>query len=155
MARLVPVPYSHPDARRLTRALHADQLSRYGFADDPETTPPTTFDPPEGLFLLVYLGAAAVGCGGVRTRAPGTAEIKHMFVQPATRGHGLGPVLLNHLETWAAERGAASCLLETGVRNREALSLYPRCGYRPIPSYVAGRDPAVNRAFGKQLVPQR
>ncbi|MFI7240306.1 GNAT family N-acetyltransferase [Streptomyces cyaneofuscatus] len=35
-------------------------------------------------------GGAAVGCGGVRQREPGTAEIKRMFVVPAARGAGVG-----------------------------------------------------------------
>lgn len=47
--RLTPsvtaAPYGHPDARRLTQALRAEQLGLYGFADDPATTPEADWRP--------------------------------------------------------------------------------------------------------------
>lgn len=44
-------------------------------------------------------------------------------------------------------------ILESGVRNTAALGLFTRSGYRPMPRYVAGRDPSINRAFVKTLTP--
>lgn len=153
--RLTPsataAPYDHPDARRLTQALRAEQLGLYGFADDPDTTPETDFDPPRGLFLLAHVGKKTVGCGGVRLRDEHTAEIKRMYVSSDARGHGIGRYLLDHLERHAASRGATRIMLETGQRNTAALILYHRAGYLPCPSYVPGRDPRVNRAMTKSL----
>ncbi len=145
------VPYDHPDARRLTRALRAEQLTLYGFADDPDTTPETDFDPPAGLFLIAHVGDEAVGCGGVRLLGEHTAEIKRMYVSGDARGHGIGRHLLEHLERHAASRGATRIMLETGRHNTAALALYHQAGYRPCLSYVEGRDPQVNRAMTKPV----
>ncbi|MFI1226161.1 MULTISPECIES: GNAT family N-acetyltransferase [unclassified Streptomyces] len=145
------VPYNHPDARRLTQALRAEQLGLYGFADDPDATPEADFDPPVGLFLIAHVGDKPVGCGGVRLLDEHTAEIKRMYVSGVVRAHGVGRYLLKHLEQHAASRRATRIMLETGRRNTAALALYNRAGYLPCPSYVAGRDPRVNRAMAKAL----
>ncbi|MDX3070150.1 MULTISPECIES: GNAT family N-acetyltransferase [Streptomyces] len=153
--RLTPsvtaAPYDHPDARRLTQALRAEQLGLYGFADDPDTTPEADFDPPRGLFLIAHLDQEAVGCGGVRFLDEHTAEIKRMYVSGEARGHGIGRYLLAHLERHAVSRGVTRIMLETGRRNTAALALYSRTGYLPCPSYVAGRDHRVNRAMIKPV----
>lgn len=145
------VPYNHPDARRLTQALRAEQLGLYGFADDPGATPEADFDPPVGLFLIAHVGDKPVGCGGVRLLDEHTTEIKRMYVSGVARAHGIGRYLLEHLEQHAASRRATRIMLETGRRNTAALALYNRAGYLPCPSYVAGRDPRVNRAMAKAL----
>jgi GNAT superfamily N-acetyltransferase len=153
--RLTPtvtaVPYDHPHARRLTRALHADQLRLYGFADDPDATPETDFDPPRGLFLVASIGDEPVGCGGVRLLDEHTAEIKRMYVADHARGQGIGRYLLEQLERHATSRGATRIMLETGRRNTAALALYHHAGYMPCPSYVPGRDQRVNRAMTKPV----
>ncbi|MER7693087.1 GNAT family N-acetyltransferase [Streptomyces sp. NPDC097610] len=148
---LSEVPYDHPDARHLTRALQLEQVATYGFADDPGETPAAQFDPPHGLFLTAHRDGVAVGCGGVRLLNADTAEIKRMYVAVAARGHGLGQHILEYLERQAVTVGATQIVLETGFRNHGALALYQRCGYRSRPSYVPGRDPLVNRALTKQL----
>ncbi|MGV9659741.1 GNAT family N-acetyltransferase [Streptomyces koyangensis] len=150
---LVHVSYDSPAARELTRALHAEQRAAYGRADDPEATEPAEFAPPKGAFLVVVRpDGAALACGGWRTAAGATAEIKRMYVSPAARGHGLGSHVLAALESDARSHGMTRVILETGVRNLAALALYTRRGYAPIAPYVAGRDPRVNRALGKPLV---
>jgi GNAT superfamily N-acetyltransferase len=145
------VPYDHPHARRLTRALRAEQMSLYGFADDPDNTPQADFDPPHGLFLIARAGNDPVGCAGVRLLDAHTAEIKRMYVAAHARGHGIGRHLLEHLEQHAVSRGVTRIMLETGRRNTAALALYHRTGYVPCPPYVTGRDPRVNRAMHKPL----
>ncbi|WP_063835934.1 GNAT family N-acetyltransferase [Actinacidiphila yeochonensis] len=148
---VIAAPYDHPDARRLTQALRAEQHTLYGFADDPDATPEADFDPPAGLFLIANVGDEAVGCGGVRLLDEHTAEIKRMYVSGVARGHGIGRYLLERLEQHAVSRGAKRIMLETGRRNSAALALYHRAGYLLCPSYVAGRDPQVNRAMTKAL----
>ncbi|MDX3694810.1 GNAT family N-acetyltransferase [Streptomyces europaeiscabiei] len=152
---LTIVPYSDPQARRLTQALHLEQLATYGFADDPDDTPEEQFHPPQGLFVITHRDGIAVGCGGVRLLDANTAEIKRMYVAAVARGQGLGRHILEHLERHAASSGASRILLETGARNHAALALYRRCGYVPVPSYAPGRNPAVNRAMHRVLSQDR
>ncbi|WP_063857013.1 MULTISPECIES: GNAT family N-acetyltransferase [unclassified Kitasatospora] len=150
---LAVVPYNGPEARPLTQALHAEQIATYGFAEDPDDTPADHFNPPNGVFVIARLRGrqAAVGCGGCRLIAPDTAEIKRMYVHPDARGLSLGSRILELLEQEARTLGAARILLETGNRNAAALSLYEKFNYRPIPPYVPGRQPSVNRAMAKTL----
>ncbi|BAJ26413.1 MULTISPECIES: GNAT family N-acetyltransferase [Kitasatospora] len=152
-AALSTVPYDHPEAQRLTSALHAEQLALYGFADDPRAADPAHFVPPNGLFLIAHADGhdEALGCGGWHLVAPGTVEIKRMYVSPVARGLAIGSAILRGLEQQARGIGARRAILETGSRNLAALALYAHLGYQPIPSYAPGRDPLVNRALAKQL----
>ncbi|MFA1543511.1 GNAT family N-acetyltransferase [Actinomadura monticuli] len=147
--------YDHPDAAALVRALFDDQVERYGYAD-PVEADPAVYVPPEGLFLVAYHGETPVACGGYRTHdvTAKTVEVKKMFAFSELRGSGLGRLILNELERHAAHAGFKSVILETGIRNTAALTLYVSAGYRPRSRYATGyRDPAVNRAFIKNLVP--
>ncbi|HEY6787292.1 MAG TPA: GNAT family N-acetyltransferase [Trebonia sp.] len=149
---LTAVSYASPDARRLTQALRHEQLRMYGFADDPADTLAEEFTAPRGAFLIASaVGGPALACGGWRTAGTGTAEIKRMYVDPVVRSRGLGRHILEALEEDAVSHGMAHAILETGVRNHAALSLYATCGYAPVKSYVEGRNPDVNRAMRKAL----
>ena len=116
---------SHPDAARLLRVFHDEQVDRYGFAD-PAELDSGEYAPPSGVFAVVYQDAVPAGCGGYRwfDRATHTVEIKRIYVVPASRGHGTGRALLAWLEHRAVRVGAQRAILETGVRNTAALSLF-------------------------------
>ena len=58
-----------------------------------------------------------------------------MFTQPKYRGQGIARKVLLALEQWAIELGYYSCVLETGLRNPEAIGLYKNFGYLEIPNY--------------------
>ncbi|MGC0415846.1 GNAT family N-acetyltransferase [Embleya sp. AB8] len=150
--RLVPRPYTHPDAHALLHALYAEQVALYGFADHPDTTEPRDLEPPDGLFVVVYEGHMPIGCGGWRTAAGAAAEVKRLYIGPDQRGRGHGSHLLATLEHTAAQAGARHLVVETGVHNALALALFGGAGYTPRPPYVAGRDPSVNRAMTKPLL---
>jgi GNAT superfamily N-acetyltransferase len=136
----------------LLRALYAEQIDRYGFAD-PIDLNSCEYVPPNGVFVVGYQDAVPVACGGYRwfDRKAHTVEIKRGYVVPASRGHGTGRVLLSWLEQHAAAGGARRAILETGVRNTAALALFTSAGYRPVDRYVEGRDPNINRAFARSL----
>ncbi|MFF4674949.1 GNAT family N-acetyltransferase [Streptomyces sp. NPDC001279] len=149
---LAAVWYDSPDARRLTQALHREQVATYARADDPEATEAAEFEPPSGVFLLAARAdGTALACGGWRTAGPTTAEIKRMYVTPAIRGHGLARQLLEALEHDARQHGMSEAILKTGVSNLAALTLYIRCGYTLVAPYAPGRDPRINRALSKAL----
>lgn len=143
---------SDPDALAFLRALHREQVSRYGFADPPELDA-SQYTPPTGMFVIVHQDAIAVGCGGYRSFDPATrtVEIKRIYNVPASRGLGTGRALLSWLEGHAIAAGAQRAILESGVRNTEATRLFASVGYQPVDRYVEGRDPEINRAFSRLL----
>ena len=59
--------------------------------------------------------------------------------------------VLAELEQWARELGMERCILETGLRQPEAIALYERNGYEPIPNYGPYAGVANSRCFAKVL----
>ena len=70
----------------------------------------------------------ALGCDALVLR-DGYGEIKRMFVDPRHRSQGTGRALLRALAARARECALPLLMLETGVSQPEALSLYEREGF--------------------------
>ena len=85
--------------------------------------------------VVVYAGDQPIGCGCFKRFDDQTAEIKRMFVRPEHRGSGVAPLLIGELEKWALEAGFLRAVLETGVKNSDALRFYAKCGYSKIKNY--------------------
>jgi GNAT superfamily N-acetyltransferase len=96
-----------------------------------------------GAWLVAYdAGGTPVGCGGLRTLAPGVGEIKRMFVVERARGAGLGRRLLRELERRAALCGHRCVLVVTTEVLREAIALYDAEGYQVVGSAEPAGEPA-------------
>ena len=67
---------------------------------------------------------AFVGCGSIKRYNKDTVEIKRMYVNPKSRGLGIATNVLKELELWAKELGYKKCILETGIRQVEAVNFY-------------------------------
>ena len=85
--------------------------------------------------VLLYISGVAVGCGAFKKTVGQAVEIKRMYVKPEFRNRGCGNLILKELEQWAKERGAKKCVLETGLRQPEAIRLYERSGYARIENF--------------------
>ena len=99
--------------------------------------------------------SAPFGCGGWRAHraGEGAAELKRMYIEPGFRRRGLSRVLLAELERTAAAAGHTSLLLNSGDRQPEALALYAREGYSPVPGYGFYADSPEAVFLGKALGP--
>jgi GNAT superfamily N-acetyltransferase len=153
------VGYHHPDAGRLIAEVQAEYVVRYGGPDESHIGA-DQFAPPLGRFAVGYCDDEPVVIGGWRRIAAGgpdtgwadpAAELKRMYVVERMRGAGFARAMLAYLERSAAEHGIGWLLLETGMKQPEALALYRSCGYAEVPpfGYYAGR--ATARHLGKQL----
>ncbi len=102
--------------------------------------------------VVAYVDDQPAGCGALKAYTPGVLEVKRMFTLPTQRRLGVASAVLGALEAWAAELGAQKCILETGIRQPEAIGLYTRLGYQRIPNYgqYAGVENSV--CFEKNLV---
>jgi len=149
-----PAAYDDPVTQVIVRAALADLAARYG-GPDGDATPVSAaeFAPPHGRFLIAYVDGVPAGCGGWRTAVEDgdAAEIKRMYVVDSARGRGLSRQVLAHLETTAREAGLRRMVLETGVRQPEAISLYTTSGYERIANFGVYRDDPNSRCFGKPL----
>jgi ribosomal protein S18 acetylase RimI-like enzyme len=107
--------------------------------------------PPAGVFLLATLNAEPVGCGAVKLRPDGAAEIKRVWVADAVRGLGIGRRMLGELERYAAERGWRAVRLDTNRNLTEAIAMYRSAGYREVEPYNA--EHYAHHWFEKRLAP--
>lgn len=85
--------------------------------------------------VLAYENGRAVGCGAIKRYEPGVMEVKRMYTLPAGRSRGVASKVLAELESWAAELSSRRCILETGMKQPEAVRLYEKNGYERIPNY--------------------
>jgi putative acetyltransferase len=104
-----------------------------------------------GAFLVAYAGSRPVACGAIRRLDAGTAEIKRMYVVPAERRRGFAQVMLARLEAEARALGVARIVLETGVRQPEAIALYTREGFTRIPAFGEYLEDALSVCMAKDL----
>ena len=85
--------------------------------------------------VVVYGSDRAVGCGAIKPFDESSVEVKRMFVRPTNRNQGAGAIILAELERWAKELGYSYTVLETGLKQPEAIRLYEKSGYKRIPNY--------------------
>lgn len=108
---------------------------------------------PKGAILVATVDGTPVGCGMIHEVAPGTTEIKRVYVSDAARGHGAGRAICEAAMEIARERGYARMVLDTTTRLTEAIALYEKLGFAEIaPFYDSPEDFAQNLMFfGRDL----
>ena len=139
-------------ARNLILALNAELSSRYPedgachFRLDAEEVAEG-----RGMFLVAYRGERPIGCGAVRRIEEQTGELKRMYVCPEERCRGVGRAILDGLEAEARKLGINKLLLETGIRNPEAIALYERAGFSRIPAFGEYVGSPISVCMAKEL----
>ncbi|MHC1560199.1 GNAT family N-acetyltransferase [Actinomycetospora sp. C-140] len=140
--------YAGELARRWPEKAPEPSWSEDFLADDP-----LAFAPPLGVFVVAKRGDRVVGCAGLRFEGadvpPGAGEIKRMWVDPGTRGHGLGRRLLAHLTDLAREAGLRRLVLDTAGDLTEARALYAAEGFVETEPYNA--NPYAHHWFSRDL----
>ena len=137
-----------PAFSTLTGRLDAELWFRYGeiqaaYAVHNQFVPETA--------VVAYVGELAVGCACWRPYDSTTAELKRMFVETAHRWAGIGKAIVNEIEAWAIELGYTMVVLETGIRQPEAVGLYESRGYTMIDNYGAYAGLANSVCMRKRL----
>lgn len=85
--------------------------------------------------VLAFKGNEAIACGAIKQYNDNTMEIKRMFVPLPYRGKGIASLVLQELESWCVELGFKQCILETGLKQPEAIKLYQKNKYHTIPNF--------------------
>ncbi|MGB5436427.1 MAG: GNAT family N-acetyltransferase [Maribacter sp.] len=149
MVEIVRTNSKNSDFKALVRLLDADLAERDGedhaFYDQ--------FNKIQNIAYTIVLfeNGKAQGCGAIKEIDSKVMEVKRMFTLPESRGKGFASRILTELETWAAEMGYTTCMLETGKRQPEAISLYVKNGYRSIANYGQYKGVENSVCFKKSL----
>lgn len=131
--KLLRIDSDNADFRELVGLLDADLAIR----DGAEHSFYAQFNKVDKIrhVVVAYEDERAIGCGAFKEFEAGAAEIKRMYVRETERGRGVAGKILTELETWAKELGFSVCVLETGLKQPEAVALYRKSGYEIIPNY--------------------
>ena len=151
-------PYGDDGPRWVVAQAEAEIVVRYGELDDGELgLTAAMFDPPNGAFVVARRGDAAgppLGGVGVRAIHPGVGQIRRLWVDPGSRGHGVARALMGGIEDAARELGLTDLRLGTGDRQPEAVALYASTGWERVLVGNDGRPvPPRHIWFIKQLGP--
>ncbi|WP_344757297.1 GNAT family N-acetyltransferase [Gryllotalpicola koreensis] len=153
--RIERVEWDDPRAAALRAEMDAEIAPRYAYLNDALTPEQLAvraeafvLDPAtlRGVYLALDADGTPLGHAALRRLEAGGAvewELKRLVTVTAARGRGVGSLLIEAVETDAAAAGASRVVLQTGVKQPEAIALYERLGYQPIAAYppYAGRVP--------------
>ncbi|MEO6229152.1 MAG: GNAT family N-acetyltransferase [Ferruginibacter sp.] len=101
--------------------------------------------------VVCYSNDEPIGCGAFKPFEQVQVEIKRMYVLPTFRGKGIGQLILTELEQWVSALNYQSCVLETGKKQPEAISLYQKAGYAFIENYGQYKNVANSVCMQKML----
>ena len=86
--------------------------------------------------VVFHENCLPVACGAIKQMgSPNAWEIKRMFVEECMRGKGIASLIINELEKWAKELNVEKLVLETGIRQTEAVALYHKNNYQIIKNF--------------------
>lgn len=102
--------------------------------------------------IVAYENQIPVGCGAIKEYDSQTMEVKRMYVDESHRGKGIATLILKALEKWAESLGYKKCLLETGIKQPEAIALYKKNGYSIILNYGQYENVETSVCFEKDLI---
>lgn len=139
-------PLDLPELVSMEKILFADSPWSMGqFKEEFKGIPRTHF-----FTVAVDSNNQILGYAGVMVVAPGVeADVLTIGVLPQHRKNGVGRAFMEQLENWASDRESNAMMLEVGIENAGAISLYETLGYSKISVrksyYGAGLDALVMR----------
>ena len=124
MLRLIRTNSDHPDFINLVKDL--DAYLKIVDGDDHEFY--NQFNNIDVLkhTVIAYVDNQPVGCGAFKAFNNSSVEIKRMYTSPLARNKGIASAILKNLEDWAKELNIKSTLLETGLKQTEAVKFYKK-----------------------------
>lgn len=149
MLKLIRTDAQHPDFIQLVSLLDADLKIRNG--DKQEFF--TQFNTLQLIqhVLIAYQYSEPIGCGAIKRYNHDTMEVKRMYVKEGYRGSGIATTILQALEAWSKELNYHTCILETGIKQPEAIRLYTKNNYQIFPNYGQYQDVQESICFKKEL----
>lgn len=103
--------------------------------------------------VVAYDGNIPAGCACFKQFDKGSAEVKRMFVRKEYRGQNIAQLIHSEIEEWAKEKGFKHLILETGIKQAEAIRFYTKIGYEKIDNYGQYIDNTNSICMSKRLNP--
>lgn len=85
--------------------------------------------------VLVYIDEVPVACGAWKEFDHSSIELKRIFVKNEYRRRGIARSIVCELERLGKEKGYSYAILETGIKQLEAIQLYKSLGYIVTQNY--------------------
>ena len=85
--------------------------------------------------VIIYKDEAPIACGAFKKHDINIIELKLIFVIKENRRQGLSKLIIKELEELAINSGYKHILLETGIKQHEAINMYRNTGYDVIQNY--------------------
>ncbi|MUU78127.1 GNAT family N-acetyltransferase [Winogradskyella endarachnes] len=101
--------------------------------------------------VIAYLDGKPSACGAFKKYNENSVEVKRMFTTTQARNKGIATKVLLELEDWAKELNYSSCILETGIRQQEAVAFYKTNAYQIIPNYGQYKGVKNSLCFEKKI----
>jgi putative acetyltransferase len=155
MIRIVRTDSADQDFINLVRALD----SELAIIDGEEHSFYSQFNKIDNIqcVVIAYQHDEPMGCGAIKDYRGEAMEIKRMYVSPESRNKGVASKILFDLESWTRELNYSKCILETGIRQPDAIALYRKNGYIQIPNWgqYIGVENSVcfEKTIGKEATP--
>lgn len=143
---------SNKDFIKLVQCLDEELYGRYGQLQQ-EYDKHNTLEDIHDVVLL-YRDGIPVACGAFKKYDSNTVELKRIFVQAEYRGQSLAKQLIQYLEELAIEQHYTWAVLETGIKQPEAIHLYRSRGYEIIDNYGPYAENE-NSVCMKKALPQK
>ncbi len=102
--------------------------------------------------VVIYRDESPVACGAFKEYDSDAIEMKRIFVKKEYRNQGLAWLLVKKLEEIAKEKGYKHAVLETGIKQPEAVGLYKKLGYERIQNYSPYTGNSNSVCMKKELV---
>lgn len=101
--------------------------------------------------VLLYIDQLAVGCGALKS-IQSILWKSNVCMYFQNIGHlGIATKILSELESWMLSLGNTTSILETGIRQKDAIALYQKNHYIRIPSYGQYKNVENSVCFSKIL----
>ena len=101
--------------------------------------------------VIAQISDITIGCGCFKEINSNTVEIKRMYVNPYFRGFGAASLIIEALTRWAKELFYENAVLETGIKQPEAIRLYEKHGFVKIPCFPPYTTLPNSICMGKSL----
>jgi GNAT superfamily N-acetyltransferase len=108
---------------------------RQSFYEQIQSDPDTSYQLPNGTFILAQVNGKEAGCVGIKRFSDAYCEMKRMFIRPEFRGLGIGRIMCAYVIERSKALGYRKIYLDTNAEMESAVRLYYHMGFKSIAPY--------------------